>query len=122
MAEAKVDDAVVAININQTYRDNLSVEELYEFTRGIWRLRPERAEQADYVFAVYQGEIKEVYVSDKWVPAGTTPYTYREFEPEDLEGRYEFVGSPAPETIRLKYVGKTMPLAGTQNPIRYLNC
>lgn len=118
---ADVDDAVVAITINRTYRDTLSEEELYDATRGIWRLNPDRAARADYVFAVYKGEIKEVYVPEKWSPALTTPYHHRSTEGWKLEGRFEFKGKKAPETVRRKYVGKQMPVAGTQNPIRYLN-
>lgn len=122
MTQAHIDDAVIAITINQTYQATLRPAHLYECTRGIWRLSPKHADQADYVFAVYEGQIIEVYVSDGWMPAGTTPYQYRTFSPQDLEGRYEFVGSVAPDAIRQKYVGKTMPVAGAQNPIRYFNC
>lgn len=121
MLVAKVDDAVVAININQTYRHTLSEDELYDATRGIWRLNPDRAARANYVFAVYRGEIIEVYVPERWLPAKTTPYHHRSTAGWKLEGRFEFVGRKASEAVRQKYVGKQMPVAGTQNPIRYLN-
>lgn len=91
----RITEPVIAININQTYRFGLSTADLYDFTRGIWSLSRERAENAKYAYSVFQGVIKEVY---------------------------EFVGKIASEIIREKYVGKMMPKMHRQNPIKYYNC
>lgn len=116
----EVDDPVVAININRTYRHGMSDEDLYDATRGIWRLNPRiAASRARYAFAVYRGLIKEVYEIHLWHPAGTTTYLHRSFRPEELEHRYEFEGSLAPEFIREKYFGQRIP-PHAQNPIRYM--
>jgi len=116
----EVDDPVIAININQTYRHGMSDDDLYDCTRGIWRLNPDNAERKGrYAFAVYQGVVKEVYSVQRWLPAGSTAYHRRVFEPEDLEERYEFEGTVAPEHIREKYVGRRIK-PHAQNPIRYL--
>ena len=121
--EVEILDRVVAININQTYRAGLSAEELYDVTRGIWRLDRDRAENAKYAFAVYQGEIKEVYFIQKWHRAGTTQYeTPRELPPELLSTRFEFTGIRAPDEIRDKYVGKLLAERHAQNPIKYFKC
>jgi uncharacterized protein len=119
---ANIDDPIVAVNLNQTYRDGMSAEQLYDCTRGIWRLSKERAEEAMYVFAVYHSVIIEVYEADQWLPAGTTKYGWRKFTHAHLQGRYEFVGKVAPDQIREKYVDQLMPLLHNQNPVRYLNC
>ena len=118
----QIDEPVVAISIGRTYRDGISAEELYESTRGIWRLNPQHAEEADLAFAVYQGQIKEVYEVERWQPAGTADYEHREFDSERLEDRYECVGDVASEDLREKYVGRNMPVRHGQNPIRYINC
>ena len=117
-----IDDPVIAININQTYRYGISAGDLYDCTRGIWRLSKERAEKAQYAFAVYQSIIREVYEIDQWLPAGSTPYQRRQFTPAHLQNRYEFIGKVAPDEVRDKYVNRRMPEPHAQNPIRYYNC
>jgi serine/threonine-protein kinase len=126
-----VDEPVVAININQQYPQSKTDEELYHATRGIWRLNRRRAERARYAFAVYQGEVKEVYAIHRWMPATkeTTEYWDRRsasqgkyFPSEVNEGRSEFVGELASEAVRQKYVGKRLPKRHSQNPILYFNC
>ena len=61
---------MLLIRINQRYRHGMSARELYEATRGIWKLSPSHAEQASYAFAVFEGIVREVYAIDKWHPAG----------------------------------------------------
>ena len=127
---ATIDDPVVAININRQYPHAKDEEELKQVTRSMWRLNRERANNARYVFAVYQGEIKEVYEIERWIPASAATRRYwREREhlqgddfQDTHDGRSEFIGEIAPEPIRRKYVGKRMPVRHSQNPIRYFNC
>jgi hypothetical protein len=58
-----------------------------------------------YVFAVYEGVVREVYEPEKWMPALTTRYPNRtDLVPDDAKGRIEFIGRPAPEAIRKKYL------------------
>jgi hypothetical protein len=120
----RISEKVVLININRLYQDNLTQDELYEITRGIWRLKPERAKNAKYAFAIYQGVVVETFLIHDWVQAGTTEYISREFTESEKENRYEFVGVIAEDQIRIKYLGKNIrdyfPL-GAQNPIRYVN-
>jgi uncharacterized protein len=130
-ATVSIDEPVVVININQQYKHVENAEDLYNCTRGIWRLNRKRAGKAQYAFAVYQGVIKEVYEIDKWIPVSQATRDYwkerensqgRYFPPEIHDGRSEFTGKLAPETIRKKYVGRRMPVRLGQNPIRYFNC
>ena len=126
-----IDEPVIAININQQYPHVRNAEDLYNATRGIWRVSLERANKANYAFAVYKGVIKEVYEIDKWIPASKDTREYwkeresaqgKYFPPEVHEGRSEFIGKLAPEVIRKKYLGQRLPVKSTQNPIRYINC
>ncbi len=119
---ARIIEPIIAININQTYRQGISAGELYDCTRGIWRLDRERAEKARFAFAVYQSLIKEVYEINQWHREGTTEYKNRETPASQTKNRFEFVGKVAQADIRDKYVGKPMPEPHGQNPIRYYNC
>ena len=118
----QIDVPVVAININQTYRYGINAGELYDCTRGIWRLDRDRAETARFAFAVYQGVIKEVYEISRWHRECSTEYKNRQPTPTKLRNRFEFVGNVAQDNVRDKYVGKQMPEPHSQNPIRYYNC
>lgn len=106
------------ITVNRIYRSNMSNEELYEATRGIWKLGSRR-DHAEYVMAVYQGIVREVYRIEKWHPAGTLPYKTRDAEGFKKSGRWEFEGVTATE-VRDEYIGNSVGLGG-QNPVRYKN-
>ncbi|MCH5267338.1 MAG: HNH endonuclease, partial [Lachnospiraceae bacterium] len=96
--------------------------ELYDITRGYWRINIKRAQYVDYAMSVYKDTIKEVYKIEKWLPAGTIPRTTLP-DAEVPEGRYEFKGKIADKEIRDKYIGKSIANISTcQNPIKYFNC
>jgi hypothetical protein len=100
-----VTDPVILIRVNQLYRHSMPAAELYDITRGVWVLSAERASKMKYVFAVYEGVVREVYEPEKWMPALTTKYPTRtDLVPDDANGRIEFVGKIAPEAIRQKYL------------------
>ena len=91
---------------------------LYDCVRGAWAVNIDRVASRKYVLAVYSGVVREVYQAAQWLPAGSSLY----FDGSKTfgEGRYEFVGSLAPEPIRDLYRLKRLRLAG-QQPIRYLD-
>lgn len=110
--EAKIDVSVVLININKKYDRSMSREELYEATRKDWVVKLSNVQKTKYVFAVYRGIIREVYIANQWLPS------------QEMEGRYVFVGDVAPEIIRQKYIYKSVSAhwkQGSQNPIKYVN-
>jgi len=123
---ADIPDPVVLIRINQLFRNGMTSTELYEATRGVWKLDLGRASGAKYVFAVFEGIVKEVYEPQEWQPASTAGYVTRtSLTKEDVEGRIEFVGKFAPEHIRIRYVDKSVAkdfAHGSQNPCKYINC
>lgn len=57
-----VTEPAILIRINQLYRSGMNATELYEVTRGVWRVGV-RCEQAHYALAVFQGVVKAVYKS-----------------------------------------------------------
>ncbi len=100
------------------YQSDMSDFELYECTRGYWKVNVERADNCKYAAAVYEGIILEVYEIAKWLPAGSTLMESR--ETRRIPGRFEFVGKIAPERIRNKYVYKSVTgiySPGNTNPI-----
>jgi len=102
----------------------MTPEELYEATRGVWKLG-KRREKAEYVFSVADGEIKEVYKINAWFPAGTQTYKTRPEKDVLVDGRWEFSGTLAPEAIRKNYIGNSVRRyfpRGAANPIQYVNC
>lgn len=120
---ARIDEPALLIRVNKTYRYGMSEKELYDFTRGVWKVG-ERRNKARYAFCVYAGIVREVYRIDQWFPAGTTLNT-RPTAEINRPGRWEFIGESAEEDIRQKYLLKSVEAyftKGTQNPITYVNC
>lgn len=103
-----IKDDIVIIKINKLYRDNMSAEELYEATRGIWKRKIESVSPADYCLSVAKSIVREVYKVNQWYKAGTTPMKSRTFTEEECKNRIEFVGELAPDNIREKYIGKSV--------------
>ncbi len=117
-------DPMILITINRLYRSGMGEAELYEATRGIWKIG-ERRDSAKLACAVYQGVIRETYVIDCWKPAGTCRYFTRDDSKFANSGRWEFQGSKAPENVRARYNRRSVRhilSAPAQNPIRYVNC
>ena len=126
-----ITEPAILIRINQAFRYSMSAIELYDYTRGQWRLNPENARKAKYAFAIYQGVIQEVYEVLDWYEGGST-FSIRQNNEnidrgvgEAIDGRYEFVGNLASQPVRAKYknkpVNKDYFKAGNSNPIMYLN-
>lgn len=114
---------IMFIRINKLYRNDMSPLEIYEATRGYWRLKIENAKKVDYVLSVYDGMVLEVYEVLDWFPALST-YMDRPIKNplETVKERYEFVGRIADDNIRKHYVNKSVKdffSYGNQNPIAY---
>lgn len=114
--KVKVGHKAILITINKLYRSDMTPLELYEATRGIWRMSGRR-DQVEFAMAVYQGIVREVYRIKKWYPSGTLKYETRDSSNFKGRGRWEFEGEVAND-IRSNYVGFSVEKGG-QNPIRY---
>lgn len=114
-------EPVILIRLNQLFHYDITDTELYDSTRGVWRIGKNR-EKAKYVFAVFDGIVHEVYKVLAWFKAGSTFNTRGTFD--DEEDRWEFVGQKAEESIRSKYIRKSVEhyfAKNAQNPIKYVN-
>lgn len=123
-AAIEVDIPVVLIDIGHRYRSDISPLELYEATRGAWRVGARR-NGAVYAFAVSGNVVHEVYEIDSWHRAGTTPYRVRPFVSFSVEGRWEFLGKLAENALRLQYKSRSVAkyLVNAQpNSVTYINC
>ena len=123
VADTDIVEPALLIRINQLYYPEMDPEALYDTTRGVWVLGKRRA-NARYAFAIYQGEILEVYAIDKWHRAGTTTYSNREIDLQEYGNRWEFTGTPAAD-IRDRYIGRSVAgyfRRGAANPVMYVNC
>lgn len=122
-SKVTISHKAMLIRINQLYRYGMSAVELYDATRGVWKVGSRR-DDARLAFAVYHGIVKEVYVIAKWFPAGTTFSSREESGLMDTD-RWEFVGRVASAGIRRKYLNKSVThhlKPGLQSPIVYINC
>ena len=123
--EANILEPSILIRINKAFRYSMSDIELYDFTRGRWKLNPDNAKQAQYAFSIYKGIVQEVYEVRDWYKAGTTFNSRKDmFNDENDDNRYEFIGNIANDKIRKKYKYKSVEHyfnKGNSNPIMYLN-
>lgn len=116
-----ITDNLVVIKINRSYHKNMSAEELYDYTRGIWRRKIESVREADYALSVVFGLVVEVYEIDRWVPATQASFKTRTCDPARAANRIAFVGRVADDDIRRKYVGKSVARLyeyGEANPVK----
>lgn len=123
MKELNIREPALLIRIAELYRPNISDEELYEATRGVWRLG-ERKSRVNFAFSVAEGRVLEVFVIYGWHPGGSTLYQTRPHKDVNINGRWEFVGVRASDDLRGQYVGGSVRhywKQGASNPVLYVN-
>ena len=119
----EIEEPALLIRIPKLFRPGMSGHDLYEATRGVWKLG-RRRESARLALAVESGIVREVYEIQAWHPAGSTSYASRRPEDTSIRGRWEFTGKVASAEIRDKYVGESVAhyfKRGAQAPIIYVN-
>lgn len=132
LKEEDIKHNILVIKINRLFHWNMTSRELYEATRGIWKVSISRARrEIDYVFAVYNQLVVAVYKPDEWhyvremidVPR---PHEFKNGINENIAARVYFI-SQNYETLdesQQFYLHKS--IAGlkvnqsAQNPITYL--
>jgi hypothetical protein len=108
---AAITEPSILININQSFRNDMSEAELYEATRKSWAIAPHRHNpQPRYALSVFKGVVRQVYEIQAWLPSPTR------------SGRLLFEGVIAAE--KGHYVGQSVShiKPRTTNPIKYVNC
>ena len=102
----------VCFKINRAWRRNMSALDLYEMTRGNWRLSLARARNAEFGIGLTDGVIRSIYKIHSW-----------EKVPERSPQRFRFVGYEVEEMNR--YIGYSLashPNHGVRGPLFYVNC
>ncbi len=120
----KIAQKAILIRPARSCNKGMSDQEIYEMTRGVWRVSIVNAQKVEYAFCVIKGEIIRIYKIHKWRCAGTLEYKYRSKEDVNIKGRLEFEGERC-EQLEKEYSGISIASyfsKGNQNPIRYINC
>ncbi len=103
----------------------MEADELYEVTRGTWKVGPKK-EHAKFALSVFHGVVRAVFEIESWHSERTTPYHIHVFKTSIPQpGRWEFLGKPAEDRIRMQYVGRSVQhyfKQGHQSPVVYMNC
>lgn len=103
-----IKDKAIMFKITNTYKNGMKPHEIYDITRGVWRIDLKRAKDYKYAFAVYDNVIIEVYEIMQWFERGST-FNSKSEELQKFSGqRYEFVGKIADEKIRIRYINKSV--------------
>ena len=113
---------VICLSINNTYTSD-NPKKLYEAANFAWRIAQYRVENNSirYAFAIYHGQIKEVYEINRWLPAdqlipetrypNSTDYTDEKLE--EWKKKFAFEGKVASD-IRNSFIGKEVQHPGQQ--------
>lgn len=119
---AEINDPVILVRINRTFKSGMNAADVYEITRGVWKMG-ERRNGAKYAMAVYRGIVRGVFKIEKWHPAGSTKYEWRK-DVFNNPNRWEFSGKVAEQEILEKYIFTRVQsyLGKSQNSIIYVNC
>src|ERR1035437_9726143 len=121
-----IDLPSILIRISKLYRPEMSDIELYDATRGVWKVGGDstKRKNARYAFAIYRSIVREVYEIAEWLPAGQT-FTTRNPRGWRSSNRMEFVGRQADASIRDRFLSKSVAHCfprGARAPLTYVNC
>lgn len=106
-------EPVLLITINRRYRKGMTIDEIYEATRGNWVVG-QRREKARYALAIYHGIVRAVFEIERWHPIQSTD--------KKTVNRWCFDGKVA-DALKHYVGGSTIRYpTKTQNPVRYINC
>ena len=99
---------ILAVKINQSWRENITAAELYEATRRSWKLSEDRVKDVRTVLSLADGRVVEVYHVEAW-------------ERSLDEGRMEFIGRVADEQTRRAWLDRpSRDIAANTGPVRYI--
>lgn len=119
-------EKLILINVNNI-TDVSSVDAVYQQTRFAWKMKIEKAKQADYVLSVRRGVVIGAFAPMKWMKATYENFPDRITPGKDQIDRIGFIGERAPPDIWEKYVGSHGKLIvldhmkHVRSPFRYVN-
>lgn len=134
--ECKLEQPSILFRMNQLFSETLTSEQLYDATRGIWRVSTSRASAAVFGMTVSKGLVREVYeiTLNSWrqFDPSARPLQLPTREGQDIyqESKYQrgycfFSGKVAAPEIREKYLLKSVKgyfTPGASNIIQYVGC
>jgi hypothetical protein len=97
----------VIININKTYKRGSGENAIYDATKEIWDIKENRRNQINYVLSEYKGLIVEVFKVIRWY-SKERGYNPRAKKYGQTYLGYGFEGKIAEESVRNKYINKTI--------------
>lgn len=107
-------EPTMVIKINRLYHEGMNEQEIYDTTRGWWRVSRGNCEKVKLVLAVVRGAVIEVFRVNGWKAADGTA--------ANGQSRLRFEGERAEESVRQKFCGRSVAglfAKGAANPIRY---
>lgn len=110
-----ITDPVMIININKKYKDIKSKDSsIYEVTKEAWVISESKRNEVKYALAEFQGIIISAFEISHWYSVDT--------DNNSNNNRWGFEGKDAPESIKEKYINKSIMFAkkrGAANPVRF---
>lgn len=104
-----VDKPLVMFKINRAWRSDSSPADVYEATRGHWKVGWDTRSRAKYAVGVAFGIVRGAYEIESWFESSL---------PGD-EGRWGLIGRPAPELDHIVGTNiRAINIDGSQNPYR----
>lgn len=101
------DDRILGVNLNRSYRKG---KDIYEITRGWWKLSAHRIRNVNVVLGICNGIVRGVYRPERWEQAS------------DRKDRWGFTGEEIKDSPYLNKVARGIVEFGSGNPVKYINC
>lgn len=124
--EAVFDVPVVVVKLSRQFERQLSPEELYERSRGIWKANPQLHRNVNFAIPVSSGGvIREVYRILRWFQVDVSATEESALRRKGVDApsktmyRWMFDGA-VDEVMRERYVGRRVPDLEGQSPVRWL--
>ena len=112
----------IVIRVNRLYRPGMTPKDLYEVTRGNWRVNYNVVKRAKFALSVARQTVQEVYRIEGWeTPAGVR---IADDSCDFSFGRIRFVGNQADAAVRDEFIGKSTThlfRQGDAYPVRYFS-
>lgn len=84
-----IDYPLIMLKIQNGWRSDMNDQEIYDTTRGHWKIAPWVRDRAQYALGIAYGVVRGAYRVDSWFPS--------EKEWDRGKNRWGFVGESAPE-------------------------
>ena len=123
--KADIQHPVILFQLNKSFHKNMSEEEIYEATRGIWRIgaKGRDTHRYKYAFGVFKWIVRGVFSIDIWHKGLSTKYKFRPNlhldEKNKLRWEFTSAGKP-PQKILKMYLHKSVrKYCNAQSPFSY---